>query len=173
MKAYRTKRGETVFGEEKVLMEESILGYFENLYQGFWKEGDNNDKIYFGSVIALIVFAAVTVFNALYWGVRTTGAILILNIAGIWALIWFLQRLRGFSKEKRIFYDQINEVKAIEGTRWFTCPRFIIKYDSDDKKKSRYLVLPTLFMEGVEESFESIIDEFESRDITVNVKQLK
>lgn len=163
MKEIKTKRGKIGFGEEKILLEENYLDYFRNLYRELWKDGERHHML----TLLLLVFAAS------YSGTMLVAMMLFMDlqqlaflgaaVVVVFGLIWFMQRLRGFTTDKKILYEDIRRVTLVRGRNWITCPRFVIEYGDEEGENRRYVAMHSHMIPGVEDRIEQIRDNFESR----------
>ncbi|MFB6116776.1 MAG: hypothetical protein ABEK10_04680 [Candidatus Nanosalina sp.] len=164
MKEVKTKRGTVGFGKEKIILEESYMDYFRNLYRELWKEGEHHHMI----LVFLMVFA-------LSYGLTMTVAALMLQpsnlmvflliSAAVYVVIWIIQRSRGFTADRKIRYDEISKVNLVRGSKWLTCPRFVVAYGEGDR---RYISMHSHLIPGVEERISEIKDGFNDNGIEVS-----
>lgn len=167
MEEIKTKRGKIGFGEEKILLEENYLDYFRNLYRELWVEGEHHHMLtmfllVFAMSYSAVMFIAMAVFiglqNLFVFGASTIG---------VFGLIWLIQRKRGFTTDKKIFYEDIKDVELVKGRNWLTCPRFIIKYQVEDSTKKRYVAMHSHMIPGVDDRIRRIKENFESNEIEI------
>lgn len=164
MESYRTKRGDVVFGAEKILFEESYLQYFRNLYRDLWENGGFRQKGFFATAIFAYAYTF-AVFTSFFFSASFS---IRLNVAGgiigIMLVVWLVQKLRGFTTEQFIDLEDIEKVSFVEGQKWVASSRFVVSY-GDGKK--RYVTMPSSIISGVEQNIEEVREEFESREIEV------
>lgn len=162
MKEVKTKRGTIAFGEKNILLEENYLDYFRNLYKELEEEGEHHHMLTMFILVFAITYSAV-MFVSMSLLVNLNYLIGFIATATIvYALIWGIQRKRGFTTEGKISYEDIKQVKFIEGKNWVTCPRFIIEYS---ESKKRYISMHSHMVPGVDERIEKIKDNFKSKDV--------
>lgn len=170
MEEYRTKRGTAAFGSNRVIMEESISTYIRNFVDSMWYKGDLRQNMAFVFILALVLYAIELIFFFLLNATFTQRVIYVSSVAAFMLAVWTVEHFRGFTDEKFVEYETINSVKFIEGRKWLTCPRFILKYSSEDEEKKRYITMPHELLGDVEKDVEEIKKEFRSRDIEVEEK---
>jgi len=164
MKEVKTKRGTIAFGEENILLEENYLDYFRNLYRELWEEGEHHHMLTMFLLVFAITYSAV-MFVSVSLLVNLNYLLgFITTATAVYALIWSIQRKRGFTTEGKISYEDIKQVKFVEGKNWFTCPRFIIEYGQD---KRRYISMHSHMIPGVDDRIEEIKSSFESKDVEI------
>lgn len=165
MKEVKTKRGKIGFGQEKIILNENYLDYFRNLYRELWKEGEHHHMV----ILFLIVFAfsyglTMIVASLLF---LSPGDIMVFGVSAVlvYGSVWVLQRLRGFTTDRKIRYDSIETVELVRGRKWFTCPRFIVRYGEDSR---RYVSMHSHLIPGVEKRIDEITEGFEAHGIDIN-----
>lgn len=167
MEEFSTKRGRITFGTEKIMMEESIKGYFKNSFNGFWEKGGINEKIFFLVMVGLTSFSlsilvASFVFAPIQIQFDVAAVIMVLALS-----VMIFEHWNNVDRAKFIPYDNISYVEYVEGMTPLTCPRFIVKYDKEDVEKTRYVVMPTKYMPGVKDDIESIKNNFEENNVRI------
>lgn len=164
MDEFRIKKGQCVFGSDRIMLEESLTGHFRNLFD-MWYEGETRHKAIFAASVFAVFFSFSIIGNFLMLAsVKAIGAFTLLLLAVL--LISYAHKYEhGFTNAKFIQNDDLESVKFVEGRRWLTCPRFILDYSEDGKGKKRYVIMPTHLIPGVEEDIEGIKEKFEEMDV--------
>lgn len=162
-----TKRGRITFATSKVMMEESLTGYFRNSFEGFWERGGFNEKFFLLTMTGILSFSASFIGLAFFTAplqaqIRAASIILAIALA-----VMIYEHWNNVERDKFIEYSDIDSVKLVEGVRPLTCPRFIINYTVDDEQKMRYVTMPVTYMPGVEKDIESISEAFGEKDVKV------
>lgn len=164
LRQVKTKRGIAGFGEESLILSENYLDYFRNLYTELWVEGEEHHKI----SLLFMVFAVSFGFTLSGLAVATMNSysllIILASLVCSYGLVWVFQRYRGFTKQGKISYSDIDSVDFVEGTKWLTCPRFVINYDNG---RRRYISMHSYLLPGVEDRVDSIVDGFEENGFEV------
>lgn len=164
MDEFRIKKGECVFGSDRIMLEESLTGHFRNLLD-MWHDGGLREKIIFSASVFTVFFSLFFIGSYL---IRASFVELVMFSTGMIAilLVSFAHKYEhGFTSDKFIQNDDLESVTFVEGRRWLTCPRFIINYSQNGKGKKRYVIMPTHLIPGVEEDIEDMKERFEEMDV--------
>lgn len=168
MEEVKTKRGKIGFGEEKILLEENYLDYFHNLERELWHNGESHHKLGLALFAFTLSYTVVMVVAAAFFLNLQSLLVFAASVTVVYGLLWMLQRKREFTTDNKISYDDIQEVKLVEGRNWLTCPRFIIKYQKEETLKKRYVAMHSHLIPGVDERIQNIKENFESKQIKVS-----
>ena len=162
MEEVKTKRGKIGFGEEKILLEENYLDYFHNLERELWHNGESHHKLGYALFAFALSYTVVMIVAAAFFLNLQSLIVFAVSATVVYGLIWMLQRKRGFTTDNKISYDDIEEVKLVEGRNWLTCPRFIISYGKEEGEKHRYIAMHSHMIPGVNDRIDKIEENFNS-----------
>ena len=165
MKEVKTKRGRIGFGQENIILSENHLDYFRNLYRELWKDGKGHHMVLTFLIVFALSYGLTIILASLLF--LDPGDFLVFGASAmvIYGSVWIVQRMRGFTTDRKIRYDSIDSVKFVEGRKWFTCPRFIIRYGEENK---RYITMHSHLIPGVEDRVEKIKKGFQDKEVEVS-----
>ncbi|MDY7081403.1 MAG: hypothetical protein SXQ77_03110 [Halobacteria archaeon] len=146
---FRTKRGRCVIDDESLRLESSFVGYLKRLKEG--------NLLIFGSVLLASIF----VVGAFVLGDLRKFLVGVGIGVSIVVVSYAVNRLRGFTSDDKIDLDAIRRVKAVEGTKGLTRPRFVIEYEKGDKTKKRYVMMPSKWLSYGDDEFEKAKETFQ------------
>ncbi|EGQ42784.1 MAG: hypothetical protein J07AB43_07720 [Candidatus Nanosalina sp. J07AB43] len=160
LRQVKTKRGRIGFGEDNVVLTENYLDYFRNLYRDLWVEGKTHHKASLFALTFAISFGLTVSMLSLMMLSIDVLVVLLASLVSFYGFVWVVQRFRGFTTDRKISYDDIEDVRLVEGKSWLTCPRFIISYGQD---KRRYVSMHSHLLPGVSSRIEEIEEGFEEK----------
>ncbi len=167
MDEVRIKKGSCRFGSDRFMLDESLKSYFSN-FTDMWEKGFLKHKVIFSAAVFVLFFSLSFSIN-LMLGASPTQLVFFITALLLVLLVSKGHSFHhGFTREKMISWDQIQEVEFNPGMKWVTCPRFIVKYRENDEEKRRYVIMPAHLIPGVEADIEKIKENFQDRDIEVN-----
>ena len=160
MRQVKTKRGRVAFGEDNVVLTENYLNYFRNLYRELWVDGQTHHKASLFALTFAVSFGLTVSMLSLMMLSIDVILVLLASFVSFYGFVWVVQRFRGFTTDRKIPYDDIDDVRLVEGKSWLTCPRFIISYGDD---KRRYVSMHSHLLPGVSSRIEEIEEAFEEK----------
>jgi hypothetical protein len=159
MPSFRTKRGRCHLDGGTLRIESSCRGYVRRLREG-------NRVLFWSYVLAMIVAVGTPLSLIVSGDVRGVGFVL----GGVVLLVGVARAsnsLRGFTSEAEIPLDDVRRVTATTGTQGLTRPRFVVEYDRDGERKKRYVMMPSLWLDYSEETFERAKTVFREAGVPV------
>jgi len=139
--SFPTDRGTVAVVDGELVFEESQVGYLRSIYDGYWRGARWAQKaILFGYAFASL--SALVFFVSAVWRRRV---FLIATVGGTVALMWILDRVRGFRSADRIPLSAVSKVSLVSGKKGLTKPRLVIKYTDDNKRRKRRVNLPSQY----------------------------
>lgn len=165
MDKIRIKKGEAVFGSEKIMLEESLQGHFSNILD-MWREGDRLQKAVFIGTVFLGFFSLSFVLNFLLRASIRQIMFFATGLTSVLLIALVHKYLEGFTSEKVIQKENINSASFKPGKKLITHPRFILGYREDGEEKKRYVMMPISLMPGVEKDIEEMKEKLENLDIS-------
>ncbi|MFB6241596.1 MAG: hypothetical protein ABEJ36_02225 [Candidatus Nanosalina sp.] len=148
MTSFRTKRGRCILDSENLYLSSSWTGQLKR----YWEGGG------FGKfmLVSLAMLPVIILSNFLmvdeYSVLSGLGIGLGLGL-GIMAFAYIVNYFRGFSTDRVIHRDGIEEFKAVEGSKGVTRPRFIVKFEKGGETRNRYIMMPSKILSYGEEEF--------------------
>jgi hypothetical protein len=164
MEEFRIKKGECVFGSDRIMLEESLKGHFSNLFD-LWYEGETRQKAIFAASVFAVFFSLSIIGNFLMLASVQAIAAFAVMLVAVLVISWTHKYEHGFTSEKFVRKENLDSVNFVKGRRWITCPRFILNYSEDGKEKKRYVIMPTRLIPGVDEDIQGIKEKFEEMDV--------
>ncbi|MBP1988313.1 hypothetical protein [Halolamina salifodinae] len=160
----RTKRGQASFVDGTVRFQESIAGYVRALIRDYWHGGSLGQR----GIVGAYFFAILYGLGVLAWELgharwRLPG--LVVGVVVVGALIG---RARGYRSVDSLDLDRIESVTATRGSKGFTRPRLVLRFQADGKTRKRRLLLPSRFAVDGDEAFERAVAAFEERGFDVD-----
>jgi hypothetical protein len=73
---------------------------------------------------------------------------------GIIGVSYIINHFRGFSYDYVIPREKIQSFTAVEGSKGFTRPRFIVEFEKNGEVRKRYIMMPSKLLSYGEEEFE-------------------
>lgn len=159
MASFRTKRGRCHLDGDRLRLESSLWGQLRRYWEG--------NRLLFGAyLVALGAVAGFVVTQALageyrrvlLWGGGVVAAL------GVGLAV---NRLRGFTREEEIELDRILRVRAVEGRKGLTRPRFVVAYERDGQVRKRYVMMPSKWLSYGPGEFHRARETFEDAGIPV------
>lgn len=159
MPSFRTKRGRCYLDGGSLRIESSIRGYARRLREG-------NRLLFWSYVVAMLV-AVGTPLTLLLSGESQDLGLILGGVVLVVVIARASTYLRGFTSDEAIPLDDVARVTATTGTTGLTRPRFVVHYDRDGKRKKRYVMMPSLWLDYGEEAFERASAAFREAGIPV------
>lgn len=157
MESFRTRGGQCKITEDTIQIDNSYVGRIKRHY-------DENRLLSLLWVISIPLWA-LYLFMMDDWEMLALGLGISLAVAGAYLTFGYLYNyVRDFTYDDQIQRDAIETVKPVEGTKWISRPRFIVKYEQEGERKNRYIQMPSKFGYGDEE-FEKAKELFRSQGI--------
>ncbi|RXK50457.1 hypothetical protein [Halorientalis pallida] len=159
MPSFRTKRGRCHLDGDTLRIESSIRGYARRLREG-------NRLLFWAYVVAMLV-AVGTPFSLILWAEYQDLGLVLGGVALVVVLARVGNYLRGFTGDEEIPLEDVARVTATEGTKGLTRPRFVVEYDRNGDHKKRYVVMPSLWLDYGEETFDRAKTAFREAGLPV------
>lgn len=158
MPSFRTKRGVCRLNDGTLSLESSIAGQLRRYWEG--------NRLIFISYLVLILVGVGFVGELLLTGqFRTlaywTGAVVAI-VGGAYAVNY----ARGFTRDEEIPVEDIVGVRAVEGSKGLTRPRFVVRYRQNEDINRRYVMMPSKWLYG-ETEFDNAKEAFEEVGVQV------
>ncbi|WP_339103491.1 hypothetical protein [Haloterrigena salinisoli] len=121
------------------------------MYEGILKRGSLRRRL--GIIVLYLVL-----IGGLVWlgaAVPWAGTAFVLLLLGGFTVAKYRARKYNFTDDQEIPIDAIDSVIAREGNTILTRPRFVVRYNADDERKRRYVMLPSRLYAGTESAYET------------------
>jgi hypothetical protein len=151
---FETKRGECRIEDGTLVLDESIVRYLRNLYDGYWKADSWWRKAVFVSYLFAPVFGLGGLVDLIISPNKTVVLGVAVLIVVFLAIVVYQRVVRGFTRVTHIPLDSITAVTAESGTKGLTRPRFIVTYQKNGSQRRRYIMMPSRVLPHGDSTFE-------------------
>ena len=164
--SFGTKRGTAKFTDDSITFSESFKGYYQSLYEGYWKTDSPMLKLRFIGILASVPLAFIYIGVIIVAGDMTGGILVAPLLVTIWIVV---QYIRGFRSSDEIPLRDIKNVHLEKGSPPLTIPRFILEYttESGDIRKRRINMLSRTTPSGKSE-LANAVELFEDKGFDVD-----
>lgn len=150
---FETKRGECRIEDDRLVLDESAVGYLRNLHAGYWQADEWWRKAIFAGFVLALPVGVASVATSISGGEFDAMAAAIGGgaVLAVFGVITMYQRVvRGFTSRSTIPVETIEAVSFTRGTKGATRPRFVVTFDDGGDRRQRYVLLPSQYMPQTE-----------------------
>ncbi|MFB6143802.1 MAG: hypothetical protein ABEJ98_00685 [Candidatus Nanohaloarchaea archaeon] len=157
MTSFRTKRGRCVIDDGSVYLSSSLSGLLKRYCEGGYF---GKLLLFFYALLPVYLFYAIWTADIYFVAGMGIGLVI---LASLYAVNYF----RGFRYGSVFPRESVESFTAVEGSKGFTRPRFVMKFRRGDDLRKRYVMMPSKFLSYGEEEFEEAKRKLEQEGFEV------